>query len=56
MNETQWKIEVQGGGDITGAVVKVTCNMRQAVVDGQFQTENCLTDHGNVRIYAANEI
>lgn len=56
MNETQWQISVRGGGEITGAVVMVTCDMGQAVVDRQFQIVDCLSDDGDVRIYAAREI
>lgn len=56
MNETRWQIAVRGGGDLTGAVVMVTCDMGQTVVDRQFQIVDCLTSDGDTRVYAAQEI
>ena len=56
MDKTQWQISVRGGGDLTGAIVKVTCNMGQAAVERQFEILDCTSDDGETRIYAANEI
>lgn len=52
----QWQIAVRGGGDLTGATVMVTCDMGQSVSERQFEVLECLSDDGEVRIYAANEI
>lgn len=52
----QWQIAVRGGGDLTGATVMVTCDMGQVVSERQFEVLDCVSDDGEVRIYAAKEI
>ena len=56
MNDTLWQISVQGGGDLTGAIVKVTHHMGQSTVERQFEILDCVSNDGNVSIYTANEI